>query len=57
MTWLFPLIGQDDRENMTRIFQATCLPMPSRGTRDLSRGRLVSDWAELARRIPELEAR
>lgn len=56
MTWLFPLIGHDDRENMTRILQ-TSLPAPAfAGVRGLIKGAIGDDWVELTRRIPTLEA-
>lgn len=54
VTWLFPLIGQDDRENMTRIWQ-TVMPEPAfAGVKGLIKGAIGSDWDELARRIPTL---
>ena len=57
MTWLYPLIGQDDRENMTRILQAS-LPAPAFArTRELIKQTIGSDWPELERRIPRLAAR
>ena len=57
MTWLYPLIGQDDRENMTRILQAS-LPAPAFArTGALIKQAIGSDWAELARRVPGLDAR
>ena len=57
MTWLFPLIGQDDRENMTRILQAN-LPAPAFArTRELIKETIGSDWTDLTRRIPGLDAR
>ncbi len=53
--WLFPLIEQDDRENMTRIWQMK-MPQPAfAGLRELIRNAVGSDWAELTRRIPTLE--
>jgi hypothetical protein len=52
--WLFPLIGNDDRENMTRIWQMV-LPAPVfAGVKELIRKSVGSDWAELNRRIPTL---
>jgi hypothetical protein len=52
--WLFPLIGHDDRENMTRIYQMM-MPAPVfDGVKDLIRKAIGSDWAELTRRIPTL---
>lgn len=55
IAWLYPLIGHDDRENMTRILQ-TVMPAPVfSGTREIIRKATGSDWAELTRRIPSLE--
>ena len=52
--WLFPLIGHDDRENMTRIYQMM-LPAPAfAGVKELIKNAIGSDWAELTRRIPTL---
>ena len=54
VAWLFPLIGHDDRETMTRIWQVV-LPAPAfAGVKELIRKAVGSDWAELARRIPAL---
>lgn len=55
--WLFPLIGHDDRENVTRIFQATLSPDAFAGVGVLIKGAVGDDWAELVRRVPALEAR
>ncbi|HVN73808.1 MAG TPA: hemerythrin domain-containing protein [Methanoregula sp.] len=55
VAWLYPLIGHDDRENMTRILQMV-MPAPAfAGTKELIRKATGSDWAELTRRIPSLE--
>ena len=52
--WLFPLVGNDDRENMTRIWQKV-LPAPAfAGAARLIQAAIGDDWAELTRRIPEL---
>jgi hypothetical protein len=52
--WLFPLIGNDDRENMTRIWQSV-LPAPAfAGVKKLIEKSVGSDWDELTRRIPTL---
>lgn len=52
--WLFPLIGHDDRENMTRIWQMV-MPAPTfAGVKELIKEAIGSDWAELTRRIPTL---
>ena len=54
VAWLYPLIGHDDRENMTRIWQVM-LPAPVfAGVKELIRKAVGSDWAELSRRIPGL---
>ena len=55
ITWLFPLIGHDDRENMIRIFQQV-LPKPvfTMAT-GLIRDTIGNDWAELTRRVPDLK--
>jgi hypothetical protein len=53
--WLFPLIGPEDRENMTRIFQQA-LPAPAfKGTIQVIKAAIGDDWSELIRRIPELK--
>jgi hypothetical protein len=55
VSWLYPLIGHDDRENMVRIFQQV-LPKPvfTMAT-GIIRESIGSDWAELTRRVPELK--
>jgi hypothetical protein len=54
VTWMFPLMGHDDRENMTRIWQ-TVLPAPVfAGVKQLIKKAIGEDWAELTGRIPEL---
>jgi hypothetical protein len=56
VTWMFPLIGDDDRENMTRIWQMV-LPAPAfGGLLPLIKQATGDGWAELIRRIPGLEA-
>jgi hypothetical protein len=55
VTWMFPLMGHDDRENMTRIWQMV-LPAPAfTGVKQLIHQAIGDDWAELVRRIPELD--
>ena len=55
VNWLYPLIGHNDRENMTRIFRQT-LPEPAfAGAIKIIQAAIGNDWAELARRIPELK--
>jgi len=54
--WLFPLLGINDRENVTRALQ-TMLPAPAfAGVVQLIRKAIGDDWAELTRRVPELAA-
>ncbi len=55
VAWLYPLIGPDDRENMTRIWQQA-LPKPAfaRATQ-LIKASIGDNWAELTRRIPDLK--
>jgi len=54
VAWLFPLIGDNDRENMVRIWQ-TMLPPPAfAGVKEIARKSIGNDWAELQRRIPGL---
>ena len=54
VAWLFPLIGHDDRENMTRIWQMVMPPPAFAGVKELIKKFIGSDWAELTRRIPTL---
>ena len=56
VSWLYPLIGPDDRENMTRIWQQA-LPKPVfTMVTKLIQAAIGNDWAELTRRIPELDS-
>jgi len=52
--WLFPLLGNDDRENLVRIWQSMMPPPVFAGVKQLIQGTIGSDWAELTRRIPSL---
>jgi hypothetical protein len=54
IAWLFPLIGDDDRENMTRIWQMVMPPPVFAGVAKLIHQAIGDDWAELTRRIPTL---
>jgi hypothetical protein len=54
VTWMFPLIGHDDRENMTRIWQMVMPPQVFAIAKQLIQKAIGDDWAELARRIPNL---
>jgi len=54
VAWMYPLIRQDDRENMTRIWQMV-MPAPAfAGVKELIKKSVGNDWAELTRRIPTL---
>ncbi len=54
--WMYPLLGDDDRENMTRIQQMVLPPEAFAGVKQLIQRAIGDDWAELTRRIPELSA-
>jgi len=54
VAWLFALIGHDDRENMTRIYQMLMPPPAFEGVKQLIQQTIGDDWAELTRRIPTL---
>ena len=55
VAWMFPLLGNDDRENMTRIWQMVMPADAFTGATALVEQAIGDEWAELARRIPELE--
>jgi len=54
IAWLYPLIGPDDRENMTRIWQTVMPPPVFAQVKQLIQKAVGNDWAELTRRIPTL---
>ncbi len=54
IAWMFPLIGNDDRENMTRIWQMVMPPQVFAQIKPLIQKSVGTDWAELVRRIPTL---
>jgi hypothetical protein len=56
IAWLFPLIGDDDRENMLRIFQMVLPPEAFAGVSKLAKQAVGDGWVELTRRIPDLPA-
>jgi hypothetical protein len=55
VAWMFPLLGDDDRENMTRIWQMVLPPPAFAQVKLLVQKAIGNDWAELTRRIPSLE--
>ena len=54
IAWMFPLLGHDDRENMTLIWQMVMPPPVFSVVRQLIQNAIGDDWAELTRRIPTL---
>ena len=54
VAWLYPLIGNDDRENMTRIWQMVMPPPAFEQAKLLIHQAIGDDWAELTKRIPGL---
>ena len=55
VAWIYPLMDNTDRENMTRIWQ-TVMPPPAFDQAKLLIQKAIGlDWAELTRRIPSLE--
>ncbi len=56
VTWMYPLLGHDDRENMTRIWQMVMPPEAFGGAVQLVHQAIGDDFVELTRRIPGLAA-
>jgi hypothetical protein len=56
IAWMFPLLGDDDRENMTRVWQMVMPPEVFAGAIGLVHRAIGDDFEELHRRIPELAA-
>jgi hypothetical protein len=54
IAWMFPLVGDDDRENMTRIWQMVMPPPMFEMVKPLIHQAIGDGWAELTRRIPTL---
>jgi len=54
IAWMFPLLGDDDRENMARIWEMVLPPPAFAGVKQLIRQAIGDGWAELTRRIPTL---
>lgn len=54
IAWTFPLLSDDDRENMTRIWQRVMPPEVFAGAIQLAHHAMGDGWTELNRRIPEL---
>ncbi|MGZ5502665.1 MAG: hypothetical protein ACXW1O_05325, partial [Halobacteriota archaeon] len=54
IAWLFPLIEQDDRENIVRAWQMGMPESVFAGVKELIKKAIPSDWADLTERIPNL---
>jgi zinc finger-like protein len=52
--WLYPLLEHDDREVFTTHLMAAVPEEVFAGVKQLIRGAIAEDWAELTRRIPTL---
>lgn len=55
ITWLFPLIGADDQENMTRIYRQVLPEQAFAQAKNIISLAIGDSWEELTRRIPELK--
>lgn len=55
VTWIYPLMGNDDRENMTRIWRQALPQDAFAGVIRLIQEAIGNDWVELVHRIPELK--
>jgi hemerythrin-like domain-containing protein len=56
VAWMFPLMGDTDRENMTRIWQSVMPPPAFAGARHLIQKAVGDGWGEMVRRMPELNS-
>ncbi len=54
IAWEYPLIGLDDRENMTRILQMVMPPPVFANVKQVIQKAIGDDWSELIQRIPSL---
>ena len=55
VSWLFSLIGDNDRENMIRIWQQALPPTVFAKVINLIKVAIGDGWEELVRRLPELK--
>ena len=56
IAWVYPLLGDDDRENFTRVTQMLMTPETFAPSIPLIHQAIGDGFAELTRRIPELAA-
>ncbi len=54
VAWMYPLLSDQDRENMTRIWMVVMPPDAFSGAVKLVHEAIGDEYSELARRIPEL---
>jgi hypothetical protein len=54
IAWMFPLIGNDDRENMIRMMQTITPATDFMGVKELIKKAVGNDWTEIMHRIPAL---
>jgi hypothetical protein len=54
VAWLYPLLGHNDRENITRIWQMVMPPPAFDQAKLLIQKAIGEEWKELTRRIPGL---
>ena len=54
--WFFPLLGHDDREMWLRVVMGLMPEQVFAGVKAVVHETITDDWAELTRRIPELDA-
>ena len=54
VAWIFPLLGHEDRENMTRVWQMLMPAEVFGGVKQLIQKAVGDDWAVLTQHIPEL---
>jgi Hemerythrin HHE cation binding domain len=52
--WMFPLLGDVDRENMARIWKAVMPAEAFAGATQLIKNAVGGGWVEMVRRMPEL---
>ena len=52
--WMFPLLGHNDRETMTRVWMTLMPEQVFTPLKGLIHVAIAEDWADLAHRIPEL---
>lgn len=56
VSWLFPLLNLNDRENMTMIWRQLLPPANFAAVANLIHTAIGKDWGELVTRVPELES-